>query len=512
MYPFAPLNAEVASEMNERVDILMSENALLLEQKTLLRSELEQHQEELSQRTAELQDLAGKLKMYGREIQTLRGQVNELENDRNELGAKLIKRSEIVAKVEAEKEEMAEQHAQMQRKTGASDLAINDLKKQLKALLTKSEEESFTYMRKTKIAEDRVRELHMQLLKSTQDLESSQDTLRKLRREYQGTRQDAEGMLQVMSGLERQISDYSAREAELERRMKENKDLLETALIAKDQAVAREEHCRREIERLNSERKRFSAERQREIDAAIEVATMRAETHMRHLVTEMEDLVIKTSQTQLDNEFATKEYKQNKETIEKLTKLLEEDRRSSFTIAKSLEEKLVAVTVAREEELRRRSDIQEQNGELRMEIEKLRNQIEVIKSQSDLREKNRDSELSALRLEQMTLSKELAEKGRSLTRKQRDVEEMKNNADENIASLDRKRTEEVECLQRTVSELEMSLRETERLLNSEVQNSIAALEQVKERNVTALKYLENRLLEERDTVSVLLEKNQSVLL
>ena len=39
--PFAPVNSEMLAEMNERVDILMSENALLLEQKGLLKAELD---------------------------------------------------------------------------------------------------------------------------------------------------------------------------------------------------------------------------------------------------------------------------------------------------------------------------------------------------------------------------------------------------------------------------------------------------------------------------------------
>ena len=61
--------------------------------------------------------------------------------------------------------------------------------------------------------------------------------VRKLRREYQSTRQDAEGMLQVMSGLERQLAEYSSREEEVQRLARENKDRLEEALVLRDQVV-----------------------------------------------------------------------------------------------------------------------------------------------------------------------------------------------------------------------------------------------------------------------------------
>ena len=52
-------------------------------------------------------------------------------------------------------------------------------------------------MRRTKAAEERVRELHSIILQKTLDLDSAVEVGRKLRREYHSTRQDAEGMLQV---------------------------------------------------------------------------------------------------------------------------------------------------------------------------------------------------------------------------------------------------------------------------------------------------------------------------
>jgi hypothetical protein len=222
----------------------------------------------------------------------------------------------------------------------------------------------------------------------------------------------------------------------------------------------------------------------------------------------MESLVIKASQMQLDTEFSTKEYKQDKDIIEKLTKLLDEDRKSSFVIVKSLEEKLVAVTVAREEEQRRCHDVQEQNKELRIEIDRLRDQSDSSNSQSENRDKSRDFELSTLRLEHAKIAKELAETNRLLARKQSEFQELKNESDEKVAALDRKHTEDVEQSRRLVTDLKAALRVAEQLHSSEVQNSVAALDQVKERNVAALKYLENRLLEERENVSVFHEKNE----
>ena len=72
-------------------------------------------------------------------------------------------------------------------------------------------------------------------MQKSQELDASADVIRKLRREYQSTRQDAEGMLQVMGGLEKQLSEYAAREEEVGRLAKECKEKMEEALLQRDQ-------------------------------------------------------------------------------------------------------------------------------------------------------------------------------------------------------------------------------------------------------------------------------------
>ena len=51
--------------------------------------------------------------------------------------------------------------------------------------------------------------LHTVLMAKTVELDGANELIRKLRSEYQNTRQDAEGMLQVMGGLERQLNEYA---------------------------------------------------------------------------------------------------------------------------------------------------------------------------------------------------------------------------------------------------------------------------------------------------------------
>ena len=506
--PFAPINSEMMAEMNERLDILMSENALLLEQKNLLRGELEKYQGDLAKRTAEMQDISSKHKAYGKEMKNLKDLLEQTEGDRDDIGAKLLRQGETMGKMEAERESLMDDYVHIQKSNKKAEKTIEDLSKQMKGLVMKSDEESVAYMRRTKTAETRVRELHIQLQKTTAELHTSQDNSRKLRREYQATRADAEGMLQVLSGLERQIADFTSRESDFEKRMKENREALEVALAAKDQALAREEHSRREIERLLIERKKTALDRQKDVDQATELSLGRSQVYIKTVEKNLEELTLTNTQLKADTELALKENRGDKANIENYSKLLDEQRRATFDDIKQLSDKLTAVTVAKEEELRRRIEVQEFNKEMRTTIDKMRSQMEHTTMQADSKEKTLNTEISSLKIRLKENTRQLNEKNRQLLRKHSELEEMKIDFDERIVSLERRRQDDVTTLQKTNVELEATVREIAHNQSADANESKNLIAQIKEKNVTAMKYLEQRLLEERDNVEDLIEKKR----
>ena len=233
--PMGPLNAELMAEMNERVDILMAENALMVEQKFVLSTELDGHQQELQRRTEEVSTLSRQLMTTARELQSKSVRASQFEKERDEAAKKAMALSNSLGQLEGDREMLREQVVIWQQKCSDSDAIAQDLMKQQKQLSEKTDESATAFMRRTKVAEDRVKELHSQLLQKSHELDSAQEIARKLRREYQSTRQDAEGMLQVMSGLERQLSEYTSREAEVEKQARDSKDAVEEAMSARDQ-------------------------------------------------------------------------------------------------------------------------------------------------------------------------------------------------------------------------------------------------------------------------------------
>ena len=233
--PSDPLHSELLAELNERVNILMDENALIVEQKVVLSAELDKQQELMEKQAYDIASLSKRFDECVRELDMSKQRIHEAEGQRDEAAKHALSCSDSLGKAEQEIESLLEKLNLTTQKSKEVDAAYQELKRQLKSMSVKFDEDSYSSVKRVKTAEDRVKELHTQLLQKSQELEVSQETLRKLRNEYQSTRQDAEGMLQVMAGLERQVKEYSHREEQVNKLAYESKERIEEALIIKEQ-------------------------------------------------------------------------------------------------------------------------------------------------------------------------------------------------------------------------------------------------------------------------------------
>lgn len=233
--PSAPLHVEIITELQEQVDVLRSENNLLMDQRSIMMVELEQHQSELQRKMTELQQQSQQLVTALTEVKSLTIRATQAEKDRETAAGQALTYSQAVGKAELQQEELVEQLSILKQKCKESDSLVVEFKKQLRSLSTKTEDDSNNSVKRVQDAENRVHELHTILMTKTQELDAANELIRKLRSEYQNTRQDAEGMLQVMGGLERQLNEYAGREAEVEKKARVSKEMQEEASILKEQ-------------------------------------------------------------------------------------------------------------------------------------------------------------------------------------------------------------------------------------------------------------------------------------
>lgn len=233
--PNAPLTAEIIADLHEQIDVLRGENNLLMEQRSVLMTELEGHQGELERKAAEMAQLTQQLFAAVSDVQTLSKRAEQAEKDRDAAATQALSYSDVLGKAEVDQEALSEQVSMLQQRLKESEDLVQEYKKQLRSVASKGEDDSSQSMKRVQDAENRVRELHGSLFSRTQELDAASEVIRKLRSEYQTTRQDAEGMLQVMGGLERQLNEYAAREAEVSKREQETREREEEVLTFREQ-------------------------------------------------------------------------------------------------------------------------------------------------------------------------------------------------------------------------------------------------------------------------------------
>jgi myosin protein heavy chain len=510
--PSGPLNNELLHELNERITILMEENAVLVEQKIVLGTELDKQQSLLSKQTTDMAALSQRLTELAQDQGILQQKLMQAEQDRDEAARHALSCSDALGKAEQEIDELNEQITVLTQRHKEVDLAYADLKKQLKNLSVKVDTDGDQHFHRVQQAEERVRELQLALMARTQDLDNTNEALRKLRLECQSTRQDAEGMLQVMGGMERQLNEYAAKEETMDKAIREAQEKMQQALIVQEQASVRDEQNRLEIQRLQDERRKLQAQRQDDIRKAVEGVKVTAEEQYHQFQAEVQRLTKKHSEAWLDKERAERETRELRNRCDSLQSELERFKVTKEEEFRRLCEQVVSLTVFKEEESVVLEDLQEQNKELRMMIDTYRAQQDSIRTQQfqqQLQPWQHEHEMIQLRSFTKELERQLADKDRLLLKRQQELEEVR--ARETQLDMQEKHhAQELQSLrQRMQADKQQLVMDLEQKIDHLEKSHQQFLDQFKDQHVSLQQHLEQKLRQEMDRNKVLLQQTRS---
>jgi len=490
MSPMENVGAETLLELNERIDILMAENAVMVEQKTTLSTELDVYQEELTQRTEELTVTTERLNAVLVDLRVANERASDAEKNLDEASARIMSNNDYVGKLESEREDLQEQVAELKNKNTALDTTQREMRASMKTLVAQTDEDSGIFFARTKAAEDLVHELRSLLQKKSQELDASTESQRKMRIEYQSTRQDAEGMLQVMGGLERQLAEYTSREEEVNKVVRSAKEKAEGALIERDQAVARESQAQAEISRLMAERKVAHDTRQALVDQELERARGRMLIQLHSTEAHLDEIVRSHASSKANEEKALREMRSAQEKLEKVERIRIEQKNSYGRAINELEEKLKSISTTHEEELRRRVEVQDLNKDLRAMIDKLRSETETYRVKASQRSVTLETELSSLRANLRDAQREGLDAGRRLSTKEKEIEEIRMDVDAQIANLEKLRHDEAALFRKRASEVEIERRELTLAVSNEERRAQNLIDQLTQKTTATINRLE----------------------
>jgi uncharacterized coiled-coil DUF342 family protein len=192
-----PLNSELLAQLNERVNILMDENALVIEQKVVLANELDAQQKTIEKQAQEMKHLHNRISELSNELSNATRKYNIILQERDEAAKHAVTISDALGKAEQEIESLNEQLLLVKGQYKNLEKEYADLKTHLSSISAKYDLDGSQMIVRVKQMEERVKELHIQLMNKNNEIENNNEVIRKLKAEYASTRHDAEGMLQV---------------------------------------------------------------------------------------------------------------------------------------------------------------------------------------------------------------------------------------------------------------------------------------------------------------------------
>eukprot|EP00968_Pinguiococcus_pyrenoidosus_P023993 scaffold4178_cov257-Pinguiococcus_pyrenoidosus.AAC.4 len=283
--------ADITAEFQERIDTLLAENGVLLQQNSVLKDEVKRMQRYLvkpalsdfsteqtyrDERNAEMASLTNVVKEAGEAVKVGEERIKDLDAAREICEEEILSKTQRVAQLESSTASLKKALNEAQRQNKQLVSQVNEYKSALveKSRVLDSEREALTS--KVRTSAERIHELQIKLSSKSEDFEGISKTYRDAKRELDSVRADAEGMLQVITNLERQVEDFTAKESEILQLRKEANSKVEDALLERDRAQALEQQARRELARQADRRRLQLEEYNHELQT--EVSKVRAST------------------------------------------------------------------------------------------------------------------------------------------------------------------------------------------------------------------------------------------
>lgn len=270
----------------------------------------------------------------------------------------------------------------------------------------------------------------------------------------------------------------------------------------------RDEQNRLEIKRLQDERRQLLARRQQEIEAACDRVRHEAEEHLKQYEDTIQALSEKNATYILSVERSEQQVQSLRTQCDRLQQQIEAHKNQDNEDVKALSEQVKALSIFKEGELVLLQDLQEQNKDLRLTIDKYRAQLDVARSQTIRSDTEREHELSSLRTTTKDLERQLQEKSKQLAKKAKDIEEIHEEHERQLAQSERHQQDQLLALKNRLQEKDSIILELQQELTQQETRHAHFVEQFQDKYKTNTHHLEAKLRLEIDRNKSLVQKSR----
>jgi chromosome segregation ATPase len=478
---------EMVGELNERINILMSENAIMADQTTALGRELDKTHEELTQRDEHTAELSNALTEAVQNVRSLEHQSAQLRMERDHLESELMAKVNALTNVESRAQDLQRALATSQGEKKSLSSQVTELRRNLSVAQRRLDAETEAMSGKVQSSAARVSELQGQYAAKAHDAESIAAELRRTRRELDAVRADAEGMLQVMTGMEKKLAEHASREEATAALALESKTKVEDALLARDQARALETQARRELTRLMEARKNDAAVAMRERDEALATLRSRLSAQIDSRERDIRELMADTTRLRVEAERMGREKESAEAMYSKLRESLDQegDRAGSRTQLQELTGRIARAESHRE-------SAEKQYREARQMLDQASRDFAAKEAAWKLREhqlqdalRSREAELEAIR-SGMRAAVDRAEKEERTQRQLRaEIEDVRSEMERRLEDTNLNAQQELEKVRAAAAAAQASARDAQLRLGDAESGHAKALKSLRSQIMVA---------------------------
>ncbi|RLN85313.1 hypothetical protein BBJ28_00016455 [Nothophytophthora sp. Chile5] len=205
-------NGEYLQEINERIDVLMAENNMLMEQVSLQDDEMGAMKKELTDRDQQLQVMGHNFNDATLALQELRDACKQVGEEKTHCERQLQRYAASIAQLESAKESILGQVEAARTDRSELENQLAEYETLLEKLKKSSERKDESFSERYQSVCVRLRELTNAVEQKEKAVDELQHRNDALQSELEAVRQDCEGMLNVLNSMEKQLTQYCARE------------------------------------------------------------------------------------------------------------------------------------------------------------------------------------------------------------------------------------------------------------------------------------------------------------
>nr|CCA24567.1 conserved hypothetical protein [Albugo laibachii Nc14] len=341
--------SDYLAEMNERLDSIMAENNLLMEQISLQDEEIHTAQKDVADRDEQLEVMEKHFRQATSTLQELRESCETLRNERRHSENQIQEYAIRIAQLDSNRELLEEQRDAYKSEIRSLEDQLKNSQNAMDEIKASHEQNHDKFSKKYQILCARLRELTNASDAKDKIIDDLELRSQAMRFELEAAKQDCEGMLKVLNAMDRQLNQYCSREDAVAELEAECKARVSETLLEKEKISSREAQGRREITRL-MERLRAEAVRNlKERDEILRAHKKKHEVEVSQLENTIASLSANIGHLRAKSEAASRAVKDAEKRLEDAYDQLKQLPQSFETELQALGKRLTTVEEARDE-------------------------------------------------------------------------------------------------------------------------------------------------------------------